>query len=299
MTSISQVWSPRGCAGSTVVMFRNLEMVLPMALTLRAAGVFAVGASTTTRIGEVVWAGKSWARASETTRAGAPEGSTLASTVVNLMPRKGAPRASRNRPVATAKKAGRAITAAARRCQFPDVALSSAALRRKESQSTRGPSRRRTAGSTVSAIKAATIVTAIPPYPIEYRKRWGKSSSEAIAAATVSELKMTVRPALRMVLRKNQQAVVDRQAQPQAGHQVEGEDRKVRGQGDQTQAQEGADYRDAADHQREHRRYRAAEDHQQQDEEDWERQRLRLGEVCGYLLFDLGVGQPGAADGHL
>ena len=38
-----------------------------------------------------------------------------------------------------------------------------------------------------------------PLTAIEYRKRCGKTSSESIAAATVSELKITVRPAVRSV----------------------------------------------------------------------------------------------------
>lgn len=48
---------------------------------------------------------------------------------------------------------------------------------------------------TTIAMRAARL----PARPIEYRKRWGKTSSERSAAATVSALKSTVRPAVRMV----------------------------------------------------------------------------------------------------
>jgi hypothetical protein len=55
------------------------------------------------------------------------------------------------------------------------------------------------AGSTVSETTIAMSATNTPPMPIEYRNRIGKTSSEASAAATVSELKSTVRPAVRSV----------------------------------------------------------------------------------------------------
>ena len=43
--------------------------------------------------------------------------------------------------------------------------------------------------------------TIVPPIPIEYRKRCGNTSREASAAATVSELNSTVRPAVAIVRR--------------------------------------------------------------------------------------------------
>ena len=46
----------------------------------------------------------------------------------------------------------------------------------------------------MSAIAAASTETKAPARPIEYRKRCGKTSSDAAAPATVSELKSTVRP---------------------------------------------------------------------------------------------------------
>ena len=52
------------------------------------------------------------------------------------------------------------------------------------------------AGRAVSEMKPAASAVSEPLIAIEYRKRCGKTSSESIAAATVSELKTTVRPAV-------------------------------------------------------------------------------------------------------
>jgi hypothetical protein len=43
---------------------------------------------------------------------------------------------------------------------------------------------------------AAASATAAPPMPMETRNRWGKTVRQAIAAATVTALNETVRPAL-------------------------------------------------------------------------------------------------------
>ena len=80
--------------------------------------------------------------------------------------------------------AGRASRSAARASQAGANAL------------TRGPSTVSSAGSTVSARVAASNATSAPAIPIEYRKRCGKIVSDATAAATVSELKMIVLPAV-------------------------------------------------------------------------------------------------------
>ncbi len=61
---------------------------------------------------------------------------------------------------------------------------------------TRSPSTISSAGSAISATAQATAAVIAPATPIEYRKRAGKTSSDSIAAATVSELKITVRPAV-------------------------------------------------------------------------------------------------------
>ena len=55
------------------------------------------------------------------------------------------------------------------------------------------------AGSAVSEMKPAPSAVSDPLIAIEYRKRCGKTSSESIATATVSELNTTVRPAVRSV----------------------------------------------------------------------------------------------------
>ena len=66
---------------------------------------------------------------------------------------------------------------------------------------TRGPSRRITEGRTVSAIRPAVSATMIPATPIDHRKLILNTVSDPAAAATVSALKNTVRPAVRIVTR--------------------------------------------------------------------------------------------------
>ena len=66
---------------------------------------------------------------------------------------------------------------------------------------TRSPSSARIAGSTIRATAQAISATIMPPSPIEKRKFCGNTISDAIAAATVSELNSTVRPAVARVRR--------------------------------------------------------------------------------------------------
>ncbi len=151
---------------------------------------------------------------------------------------------------------------------------------------------RSTAGRTISAIAAAISATSEPPTPIEYRKRCGKTSSEASAPATVSELKSTVRPAVAIVRRiavrpgtglgdllaisrDHEEAVVDRQAEAEAGDEVEREDRDRAHLGRAAQHHERADDCQAADEQGQQSGDEAAEEEQREQEEDRERVELR------------------------
>ena len=96
------------------------------------------------------------------------------------------------------------MTACERRYQKPlrssrASRASDSRQRRGLSAFTRGPSAASIAGRIVSETSAAISAHTSPPTPIEYRKRWGKTSSAARAAATVTELKSTVRPAVAIV----------------------------------------------------------------------------------------------------
>ena len=101
----------------------------------------------------------------------------------------------------------------------------------------RGPSSASIAGSTTSASVAATSATTAPASPIEKRKFCGKIVSEASAAATVTRAERDrparggERPAKRVdaeagpsgllaVAGDHEQAVVDREAEPEAGDDV-------------------------------------------------------------------------------
>ena len=106
--------------------------------------------------------------------------------------------------VLAATAPGRRITARERRYQKPDCSCAAsrrraARQRRGLSAFTRGPSTASRAGSSVSATSAATSATSAPPMPMEKRKRWGNTSSEDSAAATVTAENSTVRPAVRIV----------------------------------------------------------------------------------------------------
>ena len=58
------------------------------------------------------------------------------------------------------------------------------------------PIRANSAGRMSSATEAATRATTAPPMPIDLRNCCGKTTSESMAAATVSALNTTVRPAV-------------------------------------------------------------------------------------------------------
>ena len=154
------------------------------------------------------------------------------------------------------------------------------------------PSRASTAGRKTSATPAPISDTSIPPRPIERRKLCGKTSSEASAAATVSELKSTVRPAVRSVSRSafapgpvdgqllpvardDEEAPVDRQPEPEPGDEVERVDRERGHLARHAQAEQRARDGDEADERRQHRGDEAAEDQEREQEE--ERQRDQLG----------------------
>ena len=127
------------------------------------------------------------------------------------------------------RSSGRAARSAAR-CQLAGA-----------SAFTLVPSSAKSAGSTVSATRPASGATINPPIAIERRKPSGKTSNEPNAAATVTALNATVRPAvcdrhpqrlcarpvtheLLPIARHEQQAVVDREAEPRASDEVERED---------------------------------------------------------------------------
>ena len=132
--------------------------------------------------------------------------------------------------------------------------------------------------------------------PIDFRKPSGKTVSVIIAKATVTALKATVRPAVRIVVRTarpgallgellaeagdEEQRVVDRQAEPEADHEVEREDRERvrlvdRGQ-DEERAEDGGD----PDRERQHRGA-AAEEEQREQQQDREGEHLGAPEVLG------------------
>ena len=118
----------------------------------------------------------------------------------------GTPSTSISEAVAPAIRTGRRITMCESRYQYPDDAgraeFAEARWKRRGARlSTRRPRRASTAGRKRSATPAPISDTSIPPMPIERRKLCGKTSSEASAAATVTALKSTVRPAVRSVSR--------------------------------------------------------------------------------------------------
>jgi hypothetical protein len=123
-----------------------------------------------------------------------------------LIPKNGIPSAISSAELAAAIRPGRRMTSCESRYQNPSVAgrASRSARRRRnagESALTRSPSTASTAGRTISAIAAAISATSEPPIPIEYRNRCGKTISDAIAPATVSDENSTVRPAVFSVRR--------------------------------------------------------------------------------------------------
>ncbi len=92
------------------------------------------------------------------------------------------------------------------------------------------------------------------------------------------------------VPREQEQRVVDREAETQADHEVEAEDREAVHLVDPAQDEEGRQHRRHADHHRDHRGTRAAEEHDREQEQERERQQLRAAEVLGDLLPELLVG---------
>ena len=155
---------------------------------------------------------------------------------------------------------------------------------------TRGPSSASTAGRTTSATVPPTSETSTPPTPIERRNRCGKTSSDAIAAATVSELKTTVRPALAIVratapsravgellavARHDEQAPVDREPEPHPGDEVEREDRERRDAVASRRPRNESEDRERADERRQQRGDEAAEDPEREQDQQRERDRLR------------------------
>ena len=227
--------------------------------------------------------------------------------------RKGSPATISSAAVTTATAPGRRMTPCASRYQPPALAgraEASAARRQRRGASafTRGPSTASTAGSTSSATTAPARLTSIPPMPIERRKPSGKTSSEAIAAATVRALNSTVRPAvcsvraiasrpgpvrgeLLAVARHHEQAVVDGQAEAHRRDQVQREDRQLGHVAvDEPHGQEGRDDGQRAHERRHERGDDAAEDPQRQQEEDREGDQLGAREVLGDLRADLREG---------
>ena len=92
------------------------------------------------------------------------------------------------------------------------------------------------------------------------------------------------------VARDDEQAVVDREAEPEPGDEVEREDRD-RGQlARDAEHQEGADDREAADEQRQQRGDEAAEEQQREQEEDREGEQLGGAQVALDLVVDLLLG---------
>ena len=225
------------------------------------------------------------------------------------MRRTGFPSAISAAALSAAILPGRRITNCDSRYQKPDSsgrASRSAARcsRPGASALTRGPSTASSAGSTDSASPAAISATSAPAMPIEYRNRCGKIVSDAIAAATVSELNRIVRPEVSSVRRSastpkpcdrrllaiagdHEQAVVDREPEPEAGDEVEREHRQVGEARDDAQREEGRQDREAAEQRRQQRRDQRAEEQQRQQEDEREREQLRVREVLAHLRVGL------------
>ena len=120
------------------------------------------------------------------------------------------------------------------------------------------------------------------------------------AVAIVRRIAVRPGPVLRDLLaiaRDHEQAVVDREAEAEAGDEVEREDRDRADLGRAAQHHERADDRQAADEQRQQSRDEAAEEQQREQEEDREGVELRGAQVALGLLVDLLLGERGAADG--
>ena len=98
--------------------------------------------------------------------------------------------------------------------------------------------------------------------------------------------------------RDDEQRVVDREAEPGAGDQVDGEHRHRLDLVHEPHPDEGGDDRRAAHQHREQGGDHAAEDDERQQEEQREGEHLGAREVLLDLLADLGEGELAAAGGH-
>ena len=147
--------------------------------------------------------------------------------------------------------------------------------------------------------------------PIERRKPSGKTASVATAAPTVTDEKAIVRPAVRSVVadriraaqllpvaRHQQQAVVDGEAEPGAGDDVERVGRDGRDRVEHAQEQERREDRQPAHDERQQGRDDAAEDEQRDQEERRKGERLGAREVALHLVVDLHDRDRRAADGR-
>ncbi len=138
---------------------------------------------------------KSRAITLETVAALLSAGSTDASIPLQRIPSAGVASATSATTVTTATVPGCRITAWARRYQRPLSAGPGFTFPR------RCPVSMNSAGRRTTVDAPAISATTSPPTPIEIRKRCGKTVRHAIAAATVTALKTTVRPAVRIVRR--------------------------------------------------------------------------------------------------
>ena len=157
-------------------------------------------------IGALVSSLKSDRSVSATTRALSLVGRTLASTVVNRIPRVGSPTAIKATEVASATRPARRMTHCESRYQPPRLCpsppISVAGRGRTGSALTRSPRRPRRAGRTVNAAAPASSDTTAPPIPIEMRNRCVNTANAPNAPATVIALKRTLRPAVWSVFRR-------------------------------------------------------------------------------------------------
>ncbi len=159
------------------------------------AAVSLLPASTAIVIEESPLSANSSSIASETTRALASGGTTVASIGVQTAERAGRARPSMTSMVVAATAPGRRMTAWERRYHRP---RSSGPVLR-ERRSSLAPQRPNTIGEIRSAASAATTATTAPAMPMDVRKPRGKTVRVAIATATVAAEKTTERPAVRMV----------------------------------------------------------------------------------------------------
>ena len=93
------------------------------------------------------------------------------------------------------------------------------------------------------------------------------------------------------VARDHEQAVVDRQAEAEPGHEIEREHRDVGKARDDAQGQEGEDDGQAAEQRRQQGGHERAEEQQREQEDEGKGQELGVGEVVADLGVGLGVGE--------